>query len=779
MSEKNSVTAASSDEPASIYNAHGVLNDDLALALATGPQLNPLSIQAFKLYMIVCVAFIGSLGWGLTRRSFLSSFHGGNNLQPCSQFTEYFGISGEGGGQGIITALLFAIFNFGKAHSPALNGLILSISVRKHLQRVSWRDPWRIDGPQGGNVCSKHNPSRCTLCSLPNKVPWSDMDNQGISTVTAAQSRIYLFFGRFLLGFGSTMNTSSALVPLSNYRLACRLIHWHRPAYVVEISPPQWRGRLAGLVSIRGIHSLLYELGTTRRPRKLTSREYSWSGYCHRAHEFEPVMEDSMCHPIRSPPSSLPLASCLSRSMLSTIFQSPRWLISVGRKDEARQVLAKYHGNGDVNAPLVVLEWQELEAGIKVDGTDKRCLIANSVRSSNYITVVFDLAGVKSQERRLIFTFVSVALGALGALFGASIVDKVGRRPLWLWGTAGCAVSMALAAGNKFQPIWSPKDMLSASFSAFTAKAMTQPALAFLWMYASECLDFSNRAKGLSLSVPIKASQYFTDMLYPFQICLGSKPVLTVQSICGLSSVPEHWLEVHACPRLLGCVETIVIYLIAVETKGRTLEELDEIFEGNLSFACQLYYLKIIFPHRVEVDAYICCTHQTRSTTHSFGDLGDVGRAHVHHTIERGVPPAFPAVGSIVPRPDAYSPRQSAAPGPTAAKMGLKWVDWYLEYEGAGPQEAGVSARECCPIHIDRIFEAVQLLPSLTGARDTILRHHRCAIAIFLAQGLGEARNCPVHEVWMLVRQICEFEPHKVVVVIAQYHPAIRHAPPI
>jgi hypothetical protein len=74
MSEKNSVTAASSDEPASIYNAHGVLNDDLALALSTGPQLNPLSIRAFKLYMIVCVAFIGSLGFGFdTTGVFLTS----------------------------------------------------------------------------------------------------------------------------------------------------------------------------------------------------------------------------------------------------------------------------------------------------------------------------------------------------------------------------------------------------------------------------------------------------------------------------------------------------------------------------------------------------------------------------------------------------------------------------------------------------------------------------------------------------------------------------------
>ncbi|KAJ7323571.1 hypothetical protein DFH08DRAFT_348307 [Mycena albidolilacea] len=123
------------------------------------------------------------------------------------------------------------------------------------------------------------------------------------------------------------------------------------------------------------------------------------------------------------------------------------------------------------------------------------CYLFSGIRIFNYITVVFDLAGVKSRERRHIFTFVSVALGALGALFGTSIIDKVGRRPLWLWGTAGCAISMALAA-------------------VFTAKAMTQPALAFLFifnfimnmvymplqgMYASECLDFNNRAKGLSL----------------------------------------------------------------------------------------------------------------------------------------------------------------------------------------------------------------------------------------------------------------------------------------
>lgn len=39
--------------------------------------------------------------------------------------------------------------------------------------------------------------------------------------------------------------------------------------------------------------------------------------------------------------------------------------MSVGRKSEARRVLAKYHGNGDENAPLVLLECREFEESLK------------------------------------------------------------------------------------------------------------------------------------------------------------------------------------------------------------------------------------------------------------------------------------------------------------------------------------------------------------------------------------------------------------------------------
>jgi hypothetical protein len=52
--------------------------------------------------------------------------------------------------------------------------------------------------------------------------------------------------------------------------------------------------------------------------------------------------------------------------------ESPRWLLTQGREQEALAFLIKYHGNGDPNARLVRLEIEEMKEGIRIDGIDKR-----------------------------------------------------------------------------------------------------------------------------------------------------------------------------------------------------------------------------------------------------------------------------------------------------------------------------------------------------------------------------------------------------------------------
>ena len=55
------------------------------------------------------------------------------------------------------------------------------------------------------------------------------------------------------------------------------------------------------------------------------------------------------------------------------IYESPRWLYARDRKDEAIDILARYHSKtGDRDSPLIKLQILEIEEGISVDGADRR-----------------------------------------------------------------------------------------------------------------------------------------------------------------------------------------------------------------------------------------------------------------------------------------------------------------------------------------------------------------------------------------------------------------------
>ena len=47
--------------------------------------------------------------------------------------------------------------------------------------------------------------------------------------------------------------------------------------------------------------------------------------------------------------------------------KSPRWLAAKGRWDEARQVLADLHGDGDMSHPVVLAEFMEIEEVLRLE----------------------------------------------------------------------------------------------------------------------------------------------------------------------------------------------------------------------------------------------------------------------------------------------------------------------------------------------------------------------------------------------------------------------------
>jgi MFS family permease len=157
-----------------------------------------------------------------------------------------------------------------------------------------------------------------------------------------------LLGGRFLTGFGGGIANNSS------------------KSYLTEITPPTTRGRWMGL-----LNSFYYgmRISTHRGTRLICivgqilatgisipfgKRLYSTSSW-------------------RAPILVQIAPAIINVAFIMFLPESPRWLYSRGRRDQAVQILAKYHSrDGDINSPMIQLEIQEIEERISLDGADKR-----------------------------------------------------------------------------------------------------------------------------------------------------------------------------------------------------------------------------------------------------------------------------------------------------------------------------------------------------------------------------------------------------------------------
>ena len=142
--------------------------------------------------------------------------------------------------------------------------------------------------------------------------------------------------------------------------------------------------------------------------------------------------------------------------------ETPRWLIANDRHEEALDTMARFHGEGNRDSPIVKLEYKEMVEDISVTGSDKRwwdyrelfnsrearyrtslvvCMAFFGQWSGNgpvsyYYPTMLQGAGINNNHTRLLYNGMQNVVSFAGAIFGAVYTDSWGRRPQLLVSTA-------------------------------------------------------------------------------------------------------------------------------------------------------------------------------------------------------------------------------------------------------------------------------------------------------------------------------------------------------
>ncbi|KAL8335073.1 hypothetical protein RB598_009327 [Gaeumannomyces tritici] len=296
----------------------------------------------------------------------------------------------------------------------------------------------------------------------------------------------------------------------------------------------------------------------------------------------------------RIPSGLMALLPALIIPSLLMIDESPRWLVSVGRVDEARRNLARSHigSEADVDHPLIVFEMAEIEQTIAAEreakektswsdlwstpGNRHRLWISISIGVfsqfvgngvvSYYLALVLDSVGIRGVTEQTLISALMQVWNLFWSSGAAFLIDRIGRRPLFLASGIIMLVSYIIITG------------LSGSFAETKHTPTGLAVVPFLFVYF---LGYDIALTPLLVSYPVE--------IWPYALRARGLSVTLVTALFVLffnTFVNPIALDAISWKYYIVFVAVLVAFVLSVyftypETRGRTLETMAELFDGD------------------------------------------------------------------------------------------------------------------------------------------------------------------------------------------------------
>lgn len=221
------------------------------------------------------------------------------------------------------------------------------------------------------------------------------------------------------------------------------------------------------------------------------------------------------------------LQICPSLLQICTVFllpESPRWLVSKDRDDEAFEILTKYHAEGDASSVLVQAEMAQIRSTIKLEletsktswfdmfrsaGMRRRVLIAvmmglftqmsGNTLLSYYSNLLFQMMGYTTDYAKTRINVANQCWSLINAVIIVLIVTRFPRRYMFMLSAASmCLVFTGMTIAFERLDFAKKHD--------FTNDAAAKAALFFYFAY-SACYNIGNNSLTYSKSGTSTASE--------------------------------------------------------------------------------------------------------------------------------------------------------------------------------------------------------------------------------------------------------------------------------